>query len=103
MLAARPVCRARGATIPGSRSVKMDCPQSAVATSPSANGEPDLYWSALDRQIPEPPLIGAMPDCRDDQTSRARRYGPDAFRLNNPDVINQREGGQSARSEETVR
>ena len=69
-------------------------PAVGVATLPSANGESDAYWSALDRQIPEPPLIRAVPGRRDDQTSRACRRGPNVFRLNNPDVINQRNGGK---------
>src|SRR5271166_1865444 len=62
----------------------------SVATLPSTNRQRDPHWSALDRQIPESPLIRAVPGRRDDLTLRACCRGADLFRADNPDIISQR-------------
>jgi hypothetical protein len=61
-----------------------------VSTVPSTNRKRDLHWSALDRQIPQPSLIRAVPGRRDDLTSRTCRTGAELLRFDNPDAINQR-------------
>jgi hypothetical protein len=60
-----------------------------VPTLPSTD-RPDLYRSALDRQVPQPPLIRTMPRRRDDSTSWTCRFGAELSCINKPDAINHR-------------
>ena len=59
-----------------------------VPTLPSADRERDPYRSALDWQVPQPPLIRAMPRRRNDLTSWTCHFSAKFLRLNNPDTIN---------------
>jgi hypothetical protein len=59
-----------------------------VPTLPSTDRERDPHRSALDRQVPQPPLIRAMSRRRDDLTSWTRRFGAELSCFNNPDAIN---------------
>jgi hypothetical protein len=65
-------------------------PAFSVPTLPSTNRERDPHWSALDRQIPKPPLIRAVPGRRGDLTSRTCRCSAELLRPDNPEAINQR-------------
>jgi hypothetical protein len=61
-----------------------------IPALPSTDRESDPYRSALDRQVPQPPLIRAMPRRRDDLTSWTCCFSTELLRLNNPDAINHR-------------
>ena len=88
--AGRTSCLSRTRIHHARRSLGEDgLPAASVPTLPSTNRERDPQWSALDGQIPEPPLCGAVPGRRDDVRSQACRRGADLFRPDGPDVINQ--------------